>query len=81
MRRVQRTSRAENGLGPTATISRSPLRQMERSPEMVRTSVSSWSTFSAMMRRASYRRAVRLDSLKKWSSAAEAWGALYTFPS
>ena len=41
MRRVQRTSRAEKGLGPTATISRSPLRQMEWSPEMVRTSVSS----------------------------------------
>ena len=28
MRRVQRTSRAENGPGPTATIRRSPLRQI-----------------------------------------------------
>ena len=72
MRRVQRMSRVENGLAPTATSSRSPLRQMALICRSSRISRSCLSTRSAVRRRASSRSAVRLLSLKKLSAATAA---------
>src|ERR1017187_9267792 len=71
IRRVQRTSCVEEGLGPTATSSRSPERQTVLRALAERSSRRRLSTCSATKRRASSRRAVRCVSLKKFSAAAE----------